>query len=195
MWVLTLISLSTVLQAEWVYPQKQQKPQTSYPETFDFSVVTQWNWALIFVVAIIFLLSVVLWSDFQRSLSSSSSSSDMMWKLCAEVFLSPFFSLRCLLQKQLSMVLIILTNVLIKEWLRIPINLDFISLLDRIAMSLGNKAIFCSAPLCCKEFDLITCCCISLHYTTLEREFLIMLNINHEYIIMLACFTVFTVTN
>lgn len=36
---------------------------------------------------------------------------------------------------------------------------------------------------------------LSAHYTNLEREFLILLNINHAYIITLASFTVFTVTN
>lgn len=54
---------------------------------------------------------------------------------------------------------------------------------------------FFSLPCAARNFNLMTCRCISLHYTTLEREFLILLNINHEYITMLSCFTVFTVTN
>lgn len=92
MWVLTLISHTAVFQAQWVYPQKQQKTPTVRPESFDsvfFCVVAQWNWALVFVVAII-SLPCSLFFSFLHSMSSS----DLMWKLCTEVFLSPFFSPR-----------------------------------------------------------------------------------------------------
>lgn len=56
---------------------------------FFLCVVAQWNWALVFVVAII-SLPCSLFFSFLHSMSSS----DLMWKLCTEVFLSPFFSPR-----------------------------------------------------------------------------------------------------
>lgn len=124
-----------------------------------------------------------------------------MWKLCTEVFPHPFLSLwgaaalygfdhfnKCVHQGMIE-------NPH-KSWFS---NAHLYSM-NRMTMSLWNKTIFClfhflsSLSLQGNSIWLHAAVsrCITQH---LKENFWFLLNINHEYIITLACFTAFTVTN
>lgn len=122
---------------------------------FFLCVVAQWNWALVFVVAII-SLPCSLFFPF------CIPCHHLTW--CGNYALKSFFphsSLRGGLQHRRSS-LWVLSNVFIRDWLRSLINcyqmeiLLFMGCVGITTMSLGNKdtfhpVLFYFPPLCCKE--------------------------------------------